>query len=475
MYNQYYHAGSGQHPPPPPGGLQTSGPPSATPPGSNMMSGPPGGNMMGGPPPAPGGGPFQDGHLTNPPPPSVTTSINGPGIRGGTTLGSPPGGNVMGGPPGGNVMGGPPGGNVMGGPPGGMMGGPPGGVMGGPPGGMMGGPPGGMMGGPPSGSTSQPPAPKSNVQFFSVSGGGTEPTPTSFSGSMMPPPPSQQLGDSINPPHGVDNQQYQGQPPLYSSQGNSVSMQQPMSSNSGSFGNMGGMTGIPGFDSAANNFGPGGGGLGLPSQGTNQQGGHLQQGQPDPNLAMQQLPRLEDMDLSIQCDQRFLRCSVGKVVQSQGISQQCRFPLGIVCHPMSGEDDTENNDVEVVDFGSTGIVRCKRCRTYINPFVSWVDNGRRWRCNICGMLNDVPTSYFSHLDQQGQRRDKNQRPELNRCSVEFVAPGDYMVRPPQPPVYFFVIDVTSSAGSSGMLSSCVNAIRDSLDKLPGDLRTQIGK
>ena len=90
------------------------------------------------------------------------------------------------------------------------------------------------------------------------------------------------------------------------------------------------------------------------------------------------------------------------------------------------------------------------------------------------MLNDVPTSYFSHLDQNGQRRDKDQRPELSRCSVEFIAPGDYMVRPPQPPVFFFVLDVTSGAGSSGMLSHAVASIRRSLDNLPGNPRTQIG-
>jgi len=44
------------------------------------------------------------------------------------------------------------------------------------------------------------------------------------------------------------------------------------------------------------------------------------------------------------------------------------------------------------------------------------------------MQNDVPSTYFSHLDNNGQRRDRDQRPELSRCSVEFVAPGDYMVR-----------------------------------------------
>ena len=356
--------------------------------------------------------------------------------------------------------------------------------MGGPPSGGMGGPPGGGMGGPPS-------APKSSVQFFSVGGGGTAPVPAPSSGQGMPPPPSSQQQYTSPPPtmggdfqqqgHGQGQQMYTSPP----NGGGMVNMQQPPHmGNSSSFGNMSGMGGVPsGFDSGVNNFGSGMGGSmqGQVQTGQMQPGqiqpGQMQEGQqPDPNSAAQQLPRLEDMDLTIQCDQRFLRSSVGKVIHSQGIAQQSRFPLGIVCHPMSGEGDgAENSEVEVVDFGATGIVRCKRCRTYINPFVSWVDNGRRWRCNICGMLNDVPTSYFSHLDQQGQRRDKDQRPELNRCSVEFVAPGDYMVRPPQPPVFFFVIDVTSTAGSSGMLASCVNAIKEALDNLPGHPRTNIGE
>jgi Sec23/Sec24 zinc finger len=32
--------------------------------------------------------------------------------------------------------------------------------------------------------------------------------------------------------------------------------------------------------------------------------------------------------------------------------------------------------VAVSSMGSAGIVRCKRCRTYINPFVTWTDGGR---------------------------------------------------------------------------------------------------
>lgn len=77
-----------------------------------------------------------------------------------------------------------------------------------------------------------------------------------------------------------------------------------------------------------------------------------------------------------------------------------RIPLGIMCKPMAGDKGVSNDEIEVVDFGATGIavltdsvrinkkmtfffwigiIRCKRCRTYINPFVTWADNGRRWR------------------------------------------------------------------------------------------------
>jgi len=65
-------------------------------------------------------------------------------------------------------------------------------------------------------------------------------------------------------------------------------------------------------------------------------------------------------------------------------------------------------------------MRCKRCRTYINPYVGWLSNGRQWRCNVCGMVNDTPASYHCHLDQNGQRSDKAERPELGQASVELV-------------------------------------------------------
>lgn len=48
------------------------------------------------------------------------------------------------------------------------------------------------------------------------------------------------------------------------------------------------------------------------------------------------------------------------------------------------------------------------------------------------------------------------------------------LRPPQPAVYLFVLDVSRLAVESGYLSIVCNAISEELSRLPGDGRTQIG-
>lgn len=58
--------------------------------------------------------------------------------------------------------------------------------------------------------------------------------------------------------------------------------------------------------------------------------------------------------------------------------------------------------------------------------------------------------------------------------MEYVAPAEYMVRPPMPPVYFFVIDVSYAAVSSGMLAAACAAIKGCLGDLPGEERTLVG-
>ncbi len=55
----------------------------------------------------------------------------------------------------------------------------------------------------------------------------------------------------------------------------------------------------------------------------------------------------------------------------QAMRARFQLPFGAIVHPMAGAQD-----LPVIGLDAGGIVRCRRCRTYINPFVTWSDNGR---------------------------------------------------------------------------------------------------
>lgn len=85
----------------------------------------------------------------------------------------------------------------------------------------------------------------------------------------------------------------------------------------------------------------------------------------------------------------------------------------------------------------------------------------------------VPNDF--DYDANHQRIDRLQRPELTHGVIEFIAPNEYMVRPPQPPVYLFVIDVSAPAVQSGMVDLVCQTILRGLDSLPNhERRTQVG-
>ena len=48
-----------------------------------------------------------------------------------------------------------------------------------------------------------------------------------------------------------------------------------------------------------------------------------------------------------------------------------------------------------------------------------------------------------------------------------------MLRPPQPAVYIFCLDVSRAAVETGYLKTFCDTMAEELDKMPGDKRTQV--
>ena len=170
---------------------------------------------------------------------------------------------------------------------------------------------------------------------------------------------------------------------------------------------------------------------------------------------------------------RCVRPCNGAFPFSIALAKKYALPLGAVIQPLA-KTAPDDEPVPIVNFGSSGIVRCRRCRSYVNFSCEFKDGGRRWLCSMCNHNNECPSDYFSPLDQNGKRVDAAQRPELHCGSVEFVAPAEYMVRPPMPPVYMFVLETTPAAVNSGALAGAIAGVRNSIDSMPNEGRTRVG-
>ncbi|XP_062173358.1 protein transport protein SEC24 C [Alnus glutinosa] len=173
------------------------------------------------------------------------------------------------------------------------------------------------------------------------------------------------------------------------------------------------------------------------------------------------------------CSPRYMRCTISQIPCTADLLTTSGMQLALLVQPLALPHPSEE-PIQVVDFGESGPVRCSRCKGYINPFMKFIDQGRQFICNLCGYTDETPRDYHCNLGPDGKRRDANERPELCRGTVEFVATKEYMVRDPMPAVYFFLIDVSMNAIQTGATAAACSAISQVISDLPEGPQTMVG-
>ncbi|CAB1316714.1 unnamed protein product, partial [Coregonus sp. 'balchen'] len=99
----------------------------------------------------------------------------------------------------------------------------------------------------------------------------------------------------------------------------------------------------------------------------------------------------------INCHPEVFRSTLTSIPQTQSLLNKAKLPLGLLLHPFK----------DLSEF----------------------------------MYNPVSRSYG----------EPHKRPEVQNATIEFIAPSEYMLRPPQPAVYLFVLDVSHNAVETGYL------------------------
>ncbi|KAM8748110.1 protein transport protein Sec24D isoform 2-T2 [Acanthopagrus schlegelii] len=184
-----------------------------------------------------------------------------------------------------------------------------------------------------------------------------------------------------------------------------------------------------------------------------------------------QAPPLVTTDFTVEdqgnASPRFMRCTTYALPCTADLAKQCQVPLATIIKPFANLPDNET-PLYVVNHGETGPIRCNRCKAYMCPYMQFIEGGRRFQCGFCSCVNEVPVFYFQHLDHMGRRVDFYERPELSRGSYEFVATMDYCKnnKPPNPPAYIFMIDVSYSNIKSGLVKLICDELKTLLEDLP---------
>lgn len=104
---------------------------------------------------------------------------------------------------------------------------------------------------------------------------------------------------------------------------------------------------------------------------------------------------------------KFSRLTLNNIPASAEALATTALPLGIIIQPLAALHEGEQ-PIPLIDFGEIGPPRCRRCRAYINPFITFPSGGSKFICNMCNFPNDVSQEYFAPTDPSGVRVDRMQ-------------------------------------------------------------------
>ncbi|KAG0661687.1 COPII subunit [Maudiozyma exigua] len=164
----------------------------------------------------------------------------------------------------------------------------------------------------------------------------------------------------------------------------------------------------------------------------------------------------------------FMRTTITTVPTKRNMWKKCNIPFALHVKPFSSLYDNKNPMPVCND---KLIITCKRCGSYLNPYVKFTPQSNQWRCNFCKLANNLPILYNTY-DIELESDDVNNntmykdRPEVNYSVVDYIIDDKMSNIPPKVLNYTFIIDVSYNSIKSGMLRKTLETISQALDRIP---------
>lgn len=174
-------------------------------------------------------------------------------------------------------------------------------------------------------------------------------------------------------------------------------------------------------------------------------------------------------------ENKYFRSTVNLLPKDQSKLRNSAIPFFL-----SLEFQREDQKVPVIE---EPLIRCEKCKGYLNPYVEVISPGYKWKCNICETINETGTPFQMRERRTNDSRDPLAQAAFNRATYmreeltsdiyEIEAPETFNVATPERPVLCFLIDASAEAVITGVLGSVLNCIRETLRSIECDKRTKV--
>ncbi|EPR79935.1 SEC24-like protein [Spraguea lophii 42_110] len=157
-----------------------------------------------------------------------------------------------------------------------------------------------------------------------------------------------------------------------------------------------------------------------------------------------------------------IRSSIKILPSTEEMYNQSKIPLVLNISMINYENDN-------VAMSNEEIIRCEKCKSYINPYVEIIPPGLQWKCNLCFAINKVENSFRSkHIlntvtgkfkpEENKRINERYEEIELKEDIIDIKAPQSYVLRGASDPVILVLIEATYDSIKKGVLDSTVETI-----------------
>ena len=156
----------------------------------------------------------------------------------------------------------------------------------------------------------------------------------------------------------------------------------------------------------------------------------------------------------------YFRSVSSSIPKNPDIAAILGFPLGLIISPGLVKPNS------VIDCTKGGIIRCKKCSSYLSPRTQVSPDFRSFTCHICGEKNTVSNGPYNNEPLRN-------RDELRNEVYDMIAPNSYVALPHFQPVFLFIIDTSIPAIQSGFTGQFLRSLKEILPSVNEEICVHI--